>query len=462
EKEEEKKKGEEENDEEEKEDEEDKEQLLDGIPESFIGPLLADLVAHEVGHTIGLRHNFKSSAVYTMEEINSETFRDKKPFAGSVMDYLPVNINVETGEVQGDYAMREIGPYDHWAVEYGYTSASDLTPILSRVAEPELAYATDEDTWGPDPYARRYDFSRDPLTYAQNQMRLVRKNRAVILDQFVEDGESWARARRGYELTLNEQVRAVGMMANWVGGAFVYRDKKGDPNGRAPIEVVPAEKQREALDFVMEHSFRDKAFGLTPDLLRHMTVDKWWDNGGSRGPSIMEDPAWPIHDRVLGIQAAVLTALMKPSTLERVYDNEFLVPEEEDALTLPELLDRLHEGIWGDVLPEQTEGKAYSARSPMISSLRRNLQKEYVDRLIELLGEDTGLSVAEKPVQDLAAMQLERIYEEADAVKELPLLDPYSRAHLMETGKRIQKVLDAAYVRDLSDGGLPFPFFLRQ
>ena len=87
------------------------------------------------------------------------------------------NINVETGEIQGDYGMIAVGPYDRWAIEYGYSFKEDLKPVLSRVGEPELAYATDEDAWGPDPYARRYDMGKDPLTYAENQMRLAQHHR---------------------------------------------------------------------------------------------------------------------------------------------------------------------------------------------------------------------------------------------------------------------------------------------
>src|SRR6185503_6475944 len=68
-----------------------KEEMIDGMPESFVGPLLAHLVAHEVGHTLGLRHNFKGSSVYKLSDINSEEFKGKKTFAGSVMDYTPVN-----------------------------------------------------------------------------------------------------------------------------------------------------------------------------------------------------------------------------------------------------------------------------------------------------------------------------------------------------------------------------------
>ena len=93
---------------------------LDGIPEWFVGPLFAELVCHEVGHTLGLRHNFKASSLYTHEQMNSEEFKGKKTIAGSVMDYLPPNFRVDTGEVQGDFTMIDVGPYDKWAIRYGY------------------------------------------------------------------------------------------------------------------------------------------------------------------------------------------------------------------------------------------------------------------------------------------------------------------------------------------------------
>ena len=181
----------------------DKTDLLDGMPEWFVGPLLADLVAHEVGHTLGLRHNFKASAQMELAKINSKDVKGKQTFSSSVMDYIPINYRFESGEIQGDYAMIDIGPYDFWAIEYGYSfDAKKLPEILKRCSEPELQYATDEDTNGPDPLARRYDFSADPLDYANEQMKLIKIYRERILEKFVKDGDSWAKARRGYELTL--------------------------------------------------------------------------------------------------------------------------------------------------------------------------------------------------------------------------------------------------------------------
>ena len=128
------------------EDEKDEGQMLDGVPESFIGPLLKDVVMHEVGHTLGLRHNFKASSIHSIQEINTEEFKGQAQTA-SVMDYNPVNVNFNDGPVQGDYTMVTIGPYDYWAIEYGYTFEKDLKPILSRVSEKDIPYATDEDTW---------------------------------------------------------------------------------------------------------------------------------------------------------------------------------------------------------------------------------------------------------------------------------------------------------------------------
>ena len=172
--------------------------LIDGIPEWFVGLLLSELVAHEVGHTLGLRHNFKSSSVYSLAEINNGTLKGKKPFAGSVMDYIPVNMSARMGKnpAKGDHTMIDIGPYDLWAIEYGYTFSKDLKKILARVAEPELAYATDEDTGGPDPLARRYDFSKNPLDYAKAQLDLVQYHRGRLLEKFVKSGDSWSKARR--------------------------------------------------------------------------------------------------------------------------------------------------------------------------------------------------------------------------------------------------------------------------
>jgi hypothetical protein len=438
---------------------------IDGIPEWFLGPVLSELVSHEVGHTLGLRHNFKSSSIYSLAQINSDEIRGKKAFAGSVMDYIPINVVLnEKGELQGDIDMIGIGPYDMWAIEYGYTF-DDPAKVLARVAEPELAYATDEDTIGPDPLARRYDFAGDPLDFAKSRMKLVELSRARILDKFVKDGQPWAKARWGYIVTLGTQMGALSMMANWLGGSFVNRDHKGDPGNRKPLERVPAEKQRAALAFVLDNSFHEQDFGLDPELLARMSVERWWEDG-----SAMEDPTYQVHDRIAGVQASVMTMLLNPVTLRRVYDNEYAQSSEVDALTLPELLDAVSRTTWeelgfGGNLSKPREASfakatAFTVRTPAISSLRRNLQHEHLQRMIDL-SLQKSTSPATRSIALLARATLENLGKSIESCLREDL-DAYTRSHLADAKARIAKALDASYTYASPPAQSGFIFFRGQ
>lgn len=441
------------------------EDRLDGIPEWFVGPMLADLVAHEVGHTLGLRHNFKASSVYAFDKINSDEFKGKKTNSGSVMDYNPVNINKDGGPVQGDYCPLGIGPYDFWAIEYGYTF-DDTKKVLERAGEPDLAFLTDEDVGGSDPLARPYDFAANPLDYAQNQMRLVSYYRSHLLDKWVKDGESWSKARRGYNVTLNTQLQALSVMAPWVGGDHVQRTRKGDPNAGPPVTVVPVGEQRAALDFCINNAFKDDAFGVTPDLLGKMTVDKWSDQGGLS--DLAQESAFPIHDRILGIQASVLTMLMNPTVLKRVYDNESRVPADQDMVTLPEVINKISDSIWSEL--DSAPSGNFTNRQPMISSTRRGLQREHLDRLIDLTDPGAAQGASGKAVSNLAVAKLREIDAKIrkvapkDSTASKAGLDDYSYAHLSEAALRIEQVLDATYIYNadkIGGGGLSSFLFLK-
>ena len=423
-------------------------QQLDGVPEWYIGPMLRDVIMHEVGHTLGLRHNFKASGIYDLSEQHSEELQGR-PIAGSVMDYLPVNINMEAGEVQGPFTMETLGPYDYWAIEFGY-GFSDPKEVAKRCAEPLLNYATDEDTYGADPMARRFDNGKNPLDYAENQMKLVRKLREDLLDRMVEDGESWEQARSGYGMLLSMQVGASSIAANWVGGSTINRDRRGDPGDRDPIEPISADQQRAALNFVLNTMMQDESFGLSPELLRKMRVDKWYDEGGMRG--ITDQGPYEVHDRIGGLQRSAMTMLLNPGTLNRVYDNEYRDTDLESPLTVPEVLTTVHKSIWSELEGEVND--TYSARDPYISSLRRNLQRAHLERMLDMAGPSNGFGAVSTPVSTLTRRQLRDLQRDLKGtLARSSRLDPYTVAHLQDAEVIINRALDSQYIYNTDDIG---------
>jgi len=419
--------------------------MLDGVPDWFIGPMLRDIIMHETGHTLGLRHNFKASTVYSLDEMNNQNF-EPDAICGSVMDYSPININVEDGPDQGDFTMMTIGPYDYWAIEYGYTTDEDSLPdILARVNEPELAYSTDEDTFDSDPSSRRFDWGKNPLDYAESQIRLVKQLRATILDRMVKEGQSWGRARSGYEMLINRQFSAIGIAADWIGGTLNNRARKGDPGDRDPIEEIDSATQKRALAIVLENAMRDEAWGLTSDLLHKMTVEKYWGAGGGR--SMMTNSAWPIHARIGGMQASSLSMLLNPSKLGGIYDGEFRNDSSIDVLTMADVIQAVTDEVWSEL--DDMPGSSTN-RQPAISSLRRNLQSEHLARLIELSLEEDAGTPASRTIQSLVRMQLIDILA---AINSANATDAYTRAHLSDAAMKIEKALNAQFTIGGDNGG---------
>jgi hypothetical protein len=258
-----------------------------------------------------------------------------------------------------------------------------------------------------------------------------------LLDEFVKDGDSWSKARRGYETTLRMQQGVASMMIDWIGGAHTNRNKKGDfgEDEIAPVQVVPVDQQRAALEFVVDTIFDNDAYGLSPELLTHFNVDKWYGGGGDTG-----EATWPIHDRILGSQASALSGILAPSRLRMVYDNEFLVPAEEDALTVAEIFKTLMDEIYVDL--DNTDGN-WTNRNPMISSIDRNLQQEMTSRLIGL---STGRVRMFRAVQTLALYYTRDLYNRIGAIlNDEADLDMYTLTHLQDMHERLGKALNAVY-----------------
>lgn len=406
--------------------------LLDGLPEDFVGQMIRYISAHEVGHCLGLQHNMTASTIRTLEEINSPGFEG--PTVGSVMEYAAVNINHELGEVQGPYATTELGPYDHWAIAFGYGPDKEVEQVLSRNAEPDLIWVPQVAiSFSSDPRNVTWDMGADNLNFAESRLSLVKDLRTKLLDEIVDDGESWAEARRRYQALLGTHLQSVVIASNWIGGSFLSNAFKGDPNAPMPVEDVPADAQRRALNLIIDNTFKDEAFGLTPELVRAMGKQYWWDPSGIS--ELMQDQSYSVNSLVGGIQATSLSLLMNPTRLRRVYDNEFRA--EGDALTLDELVTTVTDAAWTEL--------DSPARGLEISDFRRNLQKEHTNRLITLALMDTTTSPSMRTVSTLATAELRRVNDMIKAgVQSRP--DTYTMAHLQDLNKKIDNALSAAYV----------------
>ncbi|MCG3136983.1 MAG: hypothetical protein HJJLKODD_00824 [Phycisphaerae bacterium] len=421
----------------------------DEIPDEFLQQIVKEVAAHEVGHTLGLRHNFKGSSWLPLAETlrKSDTPR---PISASVMDYNAFMFNKDKTQ-QGDFAVRAIGPYDMWAIEYGYRPVGDpyknedemLKAITGRVAEAGLAYATDEDTWifDPDPLTNRRDMGSDPLEYARYRLDLVRNLQQGIMDWGVKDGQSYSRLRKRFDRLLWEMANVSTYVGRFVGGQYTHRDRKGDPNSRAPFVLVPAAKQREAMQLLKDEVFSENAFKFNPAVLTLLAPGRWSHWSSDDYDDFLE---YNVHERIEMVQRMALMPVFNPFTLIRLHDMQLMYPTGEEAYTLAEHIRSLTETIWAEL--DKPAAGSYSDQSPYISSTRRALQRAFTEQMTEYVLSTPGWDLP-ADAHALMRMNCEQLLTKANKALENKTLDDASRAHLLDVQRRLTKALDAEFIQ---------------
>jgi hypothetical protein len=408
--------------------------------EEFINQFLIEVIAHEVGHTLGLRHNFKASTIRQVSNLHDPD----AAFTGSVMDYNPVNIAAK-GQRQGSYYQTVLGPYDYWAIEYAYSPIDATSPesekaalerIASKVADPLLQYGTDEDAFfgprGMDPVATRWDLGADSIAYYGQRIGLAEELWSSIEAKFESPGERYQKLRLVFGQGFGEYRGAVNNVTKFIGGIYHRRDHVGDPGGRLPFEPVPAPRQREALDFLTREIFSPDAFTFPRSLLDKVATERFWDFSGSVFDNQRND--FPIHDVIRSIQSIPLDHVYSPVLMSRMLDIE--LRDGGDHLTLPEVFGSFLAAIWSEV-----------ATGDDISSLRRGLQREHLAKLVALV-----VSSAPGVPEDASALarsDLKRLGGEISEALAGGGLDTYTRAHLDESLAIIDAALEAGIERKL-------------
>jgi hypothetical protein len=406
----------------------------DAMMEAYIQDYLRFLVAHEVGHTLGLRHNFQGSTLRSTDELHDVSLTRRQGLTGSVMDYLPANI-AAPGEPQGEFFPTRVGPYDEWAITYGYESFQHLPPqeeqrrlaaIAQRSIEPELRYGTDEDLWSEiDPAINWFDLGDDMLVHAESQLQLGRQMLDRLEQRFPRQGEPPDTLRSQFNFILFYYFRQSRVFLKHIGGQSFNRHQSADI---LPFEPLPLAQQERSLALISEYIFAEDAFDFSPTLLNRLVPSRWFHWGSFPSFSRVD---YPIHDQILALQGMVLRSLLAPERLRRLRDLELKTPPGE-ALQVPDLLDRVYREIWSEVL----QGRRMATN---VSSLRRGLQRQHLQLSLNMAMGRTG---ATEDARTLARYYLVELDEALTAaLRRQDNLDTYTRAHLQDTQMRIREAM---------------------
>ncbi len=408
--------------------------------ERLVRDSLKDVVMHEVGHTLGLRHNFRASATVPAAELRDAAYVHEHGLAPSVMDYLPLNIPLE-GEAPAAYIQTTIGAYDYWAIEYAYREfppdqeAAGLAAIAGRSAnDPSLAYATDEDAGGPhgggiDPTVNQFDLGDDPLAYYARRFKLSRELWTRTESRVLKPEDNYEVYRRNLQRGLGEIGRAVPLIAKYIGGEYTARDLAA--TGRPLLSPVSAARQREALELLARGLFSDDSFRFDPGFMSRLGVDLL-DRGIDE--SDVRDVDFNLSSAVLGIQRAALDQLMSDGVAARMASAQYKVADASTVLSPSELQSRLASAIWSEL-------KTGSA----VDGLRRSLQREHLRRIAgALVRPDSTVAPDLRGVLRQVALGLQSDLQRA---LHNPRLDPATKAHLDESLATVTEALKAPLIQ---------------
>ncbi len=327
---------------------------------------ITNLTLHEVGHVLGLRHNFRGSYLYSPTEIHDKTITGNT-LMSSVMDYDPINIAPE-GTEQGIYFSTVPGVYDKWAIKFGYTpdlSDEERTELLRQSVKRELTFGTDDDAMSYpgnniDPRTKRYDMSNDPIAYAEDIVKIV-DQKINTLPEIFSDEEGFNNYTNSFYRLFRTKGRFLETVAQQIGGVYINKIASSQ-NEFVSLEPVPYKKQKQAFELLKKEVFSNGAMNYDPKILANLVFER---DSVSYYASFGDNNDPDFHEIVLASQSNILRNILHPAVMKRLvnsslYGNEYL-PDE--------VLNDLNSAIF------------ISNEKP--DTFKKNLQSTYVDFLIE-------------------------------------------------------------------------------
>jgi hypothetical protein len=323
-------------------------------PEEEIGEMMRRVIAHEVGHALGLPHNMKASSAYPVDSLRSGTFTQKMGIAATIMDYARYNYVAQPGD-KGIRFVRQMGPYDDYAIEWGYRyfeNAEEETKWLKRFVDERSLNPVYQFGYGSnDPNAQTENIGDDPVkasAYGLSNLKIVAKN----LEQWTtEDGATYDDLKELYMELIGVYRRYIYHVVSVVGGVNETLVVKGQ--AAIPYKNVDKKKQKEALAALNEQLFKTQKWLFEPSL-----ISKFEGDGHL--------------DLISNLQKAALYRLMNTDRLNRMLSTT--VTLEGDGLNPHELIESLAQGL------------IYKNSQPDL--LERNLQLAFIECSKELLADD--------------------------------------------------------------------------
>jgi len=298
---------------------------------------LTYLIMHEMGHTLGLNHNMKSSQMLSPAEINNTSITHSIGLIGSVMDYPAINVSLDRSK-QGDYYTTKAGPYDLWAIEYGYTPFTEsteetgLTKILSRSTDPKLAFGNDGDDMrspgkGMDPRVNINDLTSDAIGYAEERFKLVNGLMGKLVTKYTKTGHSYAELRTRYGSLNAQRANMISAVSRYVGGVYIDRSYPEQQSGNKPYTPVPLATQKRAMEVMTKYVFAPNAFDADAQVFPYLQIQRRGFNQQANG----ED--YRVTNNIFNMQvSSTLAHILSPATLQRItntrmYGNQYSVAD---------------------------------------------------------------------------------------------------------------------------------------